>query len=357
MNIYYIPFFEERFIYLMNSRSKNRVRRNKLISQLAPALSDISREELIRAPYAAKPEISKAKANALIYAAIELTSPPGAVIGRRVVVDAQTKVEILIGWERVEALLHPDAFPRASSVPVGLIEVSDADAAFYAIEYAARDQAASGLRTSPLLYAAAAKTAISHFSRPEKTWSIQALADALTLARPTLSNRLRLLKGLGPKTQALLQAGEIHPECAKILLGEHSQERQDHLAELVSRGMMSTRALYRLVHPDYQPPRTLPSSRSASRGYDSNITLLERSLSERFGTAATVLKSDRERQCHIELPYYSLSELKGLMAHLEQRIENESLVTGTLTLSATSKDTTHRLLDALGAGDESTLEH
>ncbi|MEM6485580.1 MAG: hypothetical protein AAF662_11430, partial [Pseudomonadota bacterium] len=112
LTVYYQPFFEERYLCNMNSTFENRIRRKKLINQLAPALSDIDREELMRAPYAAKPEISEAKANALIYAAIDLTAPPGAVIGRRVVVDAQSRVEILVGWERVEALLHPDAFPR-----------------------------------------------------------------------------------------------------------------------------------------------------------------------------------------------------------------------------------------------------
>ena len=56
----------------------------------------------------------------------------------------------------------------------------------------------------------------------------------------------------------LLQSGSsgsftysIKPEFAKILLAEPSPQRQEHLAARVARGKMSTRALYKLVHPGY----------------------------------------------------------------------------------------------------------
>ncbi len=227
-------------------RTSNEDRSKRLISLLTPVLVQIPVEQIRRAPYAIQAEIPDAQHRGLISHAQELRAPPGSVIGRRINTVEGHTVEILIGWERLQAFLHREAFPRTKTLTIGLIDCNTAEAAFYAIEYAAKDHQASGFTSTPLLYAAAAQTALEHFGEEDQPWSIQTLANALSIARPTLSNRLRLLKGLAPKSRQLLQQGLIKPEMAKILLAEHSLERQEHLAALAAKGMMSTRALYKL---------------------------------------------------------------------------------------------------------------
>jgi hypothetical protein len=197
---------------------------------MAPAMQNVDRGQIRRAPYAVSPEIPDAQHSALIDHAVELGGPPGPVIARKIATQEGHTTEVLIGWERLKAFTHPDAFPRAPTIPLGVIDCNASDAAFYAIEYASRDQKAAGLITSALLYATAAQSAIEHFSRPDEPWSIQMMANALCIARPTLSNRLRLLKGLQPKTRELLQQGLIKPQFAKTLLAEPSPQRQEHLA-------------------------------------------------------------------------------------------------------------------------------
>ncbi|MEM9151507.1 MAG: hypothetical protein AAGB19_13780, partial [Cyanobacteria bacterium P01_F01_bin.3] len=206
-----------------------------------------------------------AQRNALIDHAIEVGAPPGTVIARPATHPEKGHIyEVLLGWERVAAFTHPDAYPHAKSLPLGVIECNQADAAFYAIEYASQDHESAGVTTSPLLYAAAAQSALEHFSQRGETWTIKALADALCIARPTLSNRLRLLRGLQPKCRELLQEGLLNAQCAKFLLAEPSPQRQVHLATRAARGKMSSRVLYQLINPDYEPPKLMSSRKRKS---------------------------------------------------------------------------------------------
>ena len=337
-------------------RSSNDRHRQGLIRGRSPAIQTINRDQLRRAPYAVAPEIAVAKHNALIYQAIELAGPPGSVIARRIPTTREGHtLEVLVGWERLEAFTHPDAFPHATGVPVCVIDCNSADAAFYAIEFASQDQKAAGLVTSPLLYAAAAETALAHFSTPEEPWSIQRLANALCIARPTLSNRLRLLKGLRPKTRELLQQGLVKPEFAKILLAEPSPERQEHLATRVARGMMTKRTLYKLVHPEYQPPRLVTQPRGKARERSGDIGLMERTLSDTYGTAATIQLDYARQTGQVDLPFHSLSELKGLLVRLDTQIETDTLIKGRLSLEVNSLQDADVLLAELGANNDPAL--
>lgn len=323
---------------------------------MAPAIQNIDRDQIRRAPYAVSPEIPEAQHNALIDHAIELGGPPGPVIARKISTKEGHTVEVLIGWERLEAFTHPDAYPRATKVPLGIMECNAAEAVFYAIEYASQDQKAAGLVTSPLLYATAAEAAIEHFSKPDDPWSIQALANGLCIARPTLSNRLRLLKGLQPKTRQLLQQGLVKPEFAKILLSEHSPKRQEHLATRVARGKMSTRTLYKLVHPGYEPPKTIASPRGQKKHRLGDIGLMEQSLSENYGTPTTIALDQGQQKGYIEMSFHSLSELKGLLEHLDKNIATDPLLRGNLTLKVDNKREANALLQELGANTDPDLD-
>ena len=338
------------------SRSSNDERRARLTRMLAPAMKNVERGEIRRAPYAICPEIPEAQHNAMVDHALELGGPPGPVIARKIDTPEGHTVEVLLGWERLEAFTHPDAFPRATSIPLGIIDCNLSEAAFYAIEYAAQDQKAAGLITSPLLYAAAAQTAIELFSRPDQIWKIQTLANALCIARPTLSNRLRLLRGLAPRTRELLQQGLIKPEFAKILLAEPSPERQERLATRAARGMMSTRSLYRLVHPDYEPPRKIAAPRGQKKHRLGDIGGMERALSESYGTPTTIAMDAGQQKGYVEMPFHSLSGLKGLLDKLDQQISTDPLARGTLTLKVDNKQEANALLLELGANTDPDLD-
>jgi len=323
---------------------------------LAPAMQNVERDQIRRAPYAISPEIPEAQHNAMIDHALELGGPPGPVIARKIATPEGHTVEVLLGWERLEAFTHPDAFPRSPSIPLGIIDCNAADAAFYAIEYAALDQKASGLITSPLLYAAAAQTAIEHFTKPDNKWKIQTLANALCIARPTLSNRLRLLKGLMPKTRQLLQEGLIKAEFAKILLAEPSPGRQERLATRAARGMMSSRTLYRLVHPDYEPPKMIASPRGQKKHRLGDLGSMEQALSENYGTATTIALDGGQQKGYVEMRFHSLSELKGLLEQLDRQIETDPLLRGTLTMNVENKGEANALLLELGANTDPELD-
>lgn len=334
----------------------NESRKSQLIRMLAPAVQNVARGLIRRAPFAITPEISKARQNALIDHALELGGPPGPVIARRIPITADGHTfEVLIGWERLEAFTHRDAFPRATTIPLGIIDCNSADAAFYAIEYASLDQKAAGLVTSPLLYAAAAQAAIEHFSQSEALWSIQSMANALCIARPTLSNRLRLQKGLMPKTRELLQQGLIKPEFAKILLAEPSAERQELLATRVIRTKMSTRALYKLVHPDYEPPQTITQPRGNKKNRMGDIALMERTLAENYGTATDIVLDKINQKGYVEMRFHSLSALEGLLERLDQNVGTDNLVKGYLTLQADNPGEANALLTELGANSDPDL--
>lgn len=337
------------------NRSANEERRSRLIRLLAPAMQNVPREQIRRAPYAIQAEVPEAQHHALIDHALELGGPPGTVIGRQISTPEGQFVEILLGWERLQAFLHRDAFPRAASVPIGLIDCNAAEAAFYAIEYAARDHAASGLVTSPLLYAAAAHTAMGLFGKNGKPWAIQTMANALSIARPTLSNRLRLLKGLAPKSRQLLQSGLIKPEMAKILLAEHRTERQEHLATLAAKGMMSTRALYRLVHPGYEPPQLVAQPRGNAAQRLGDVGLMERELAEHYGTPTAITLDAKQHKGTVELAFHSLSELKGLLDKLDHQIQTDTLLRGQISLSVDNSREANALLLELGANRDPEL--
>ena len=103
------------------TRSSNNKRRDRLIKALAPAVQNIEREQIRRAPYAISDEVPESHHNAMIDHAVELGGPPGPVIARKIASADGHTVEVLVGWERLSAFVDPDAFPRAVFVePRGL---------------------------------------------------------------------------------------------------------------------------------------------------------------------------------------------------------------------------------------------
>ena len=325
--------------------------RQRLARLLAPVSRNIDRHLIRRAPYAIRPYPSSGQRNALISNAIEHAAPPGLVIARPIPTDREgCTVEVLTGWERVEAYLHPDAFPHARQVPLALMSVTDEDAAYYAIELGMKEHAAAGYLTSPIAYATAAGCALAHFSTKQHRWSIQDLANALCIARPTLSNRLRLLKGLQPRVRELIDNGALKPECAKILLAERSPLRQVSLAERAATGALTTRALYRAVHPGYEPPKLVQRRRRASQGRLGDTGAMERTLEAMYGAPAQIaMEASEDGAGFVELRFHSLAELKGLLETLDHRASTDTLFRGELTFHARNSADADSLLHEMGA--------
>jgi hypothetical protein len=336
-------------------RTTNALRRARLTRLLAPVTRSVERHQVRCAPYALRAFPTEAQHNALINHAIELGGPPGMVIAREIPEDKNgCTLEVLTGWERVEAYLHRDAFPHARQIPLATLTASDPDAAYYAIEHASQEHTGAGYPSSPLAYAVAATGALGHFSTPTQRWSIQALANALCIARPTLSNRLRLLKGLAPRVRDLLDSGALKPEFAKILLAERSATRQVHLAERAAAGgNLSTRALYRLVHRGYEPPKLVQRRRRAPKQRLGDIGAMERTLQENYGAPAQIsMDSSDEAAGFVDLTFYSLSELKGILETLGRTAQTDTVFHGALTFQATNPEDADRLLQEMGATNE-----
>jgi hypothetical protein len=332
-------------------RTSNALRRARLTRLLAPITRSVERHQVRCAPYALRAYPTEAQHNALINHAIELGGPPGMVIAREIPADKNgCTLEVLTGWERVEAYLHRDAFPHARQIPLATLNATDPDAAYYAIEHATQEHSGAGYPSSPLAYALAATAALGHFSTPTQTWSIQALANALCIARPTLSNRLRLLKGLAPRVRDLLDSGTLKPEFAKILLAERSATRQTHLAERAAGGDLSTRALYRLVHPGYEPPKRVQRLRRAYKQRLGDIGAMERALQENYGAPARIsMDNSDEAAGFVDLAFHSLAELKGILGKLDRTAQTDTVFQGTLTFQATNPNDADQLLREMGA--------
>ena len=329
----------------------NDLRRQRLARLLAPVSKNVDRHLIRRAPYAIRPYPSTAQRNALVNNAIEYGGPPGLVIARQIPTDKDgCTVEVLTGWERVEAYLDRDAFPHARQVPLALMNATDADAVYYAIELGMKEHSAAGYLTSPVAYATAATQALAHFSSKQHRWSIQDLANALCIARPTLSNRLRLLKGLQPRVRELIDSGALKPEYAKILLAERSPLRQVSLAERAAAGALTTRALYRAVHPGYEPPKLVQRRRRASQRRLGDTGAMERTLEATYGAPAQIaMEASEDGAGFVELRFHSLAELTGILETLNHRASTDTLFRGELTFHARNPAEADTLLREMGA--------
>ena len=336
------------------SRITNSQRRAGLNRVLAPVIKDVERARICCAPYALTAQLSPGKQNALLDSAITLGTPPGLIMAREIPVDANgCTIEVLMGWERMQAYLHRDVFPRATKVPLATIEVSDADAAYYAIEHAAMEHKAAGYPVSPIAYALAATQALTHFSHSFSPWSIQTLANALCIARSTLSNRLRLLDGLEPRVIELLGSGALPPEFSKILLAERTASRQILLAERAAAGTLSTRALYQLVHPDYEAPQRAPRRSRQRKQRLGNLGVMERSLQGTYGAPAHIaMETSGKTAGFVELRFHSLSELKGILEKLDTTADTDTLYQGELIFRAANSQLADTLLQEMGASSE-----
>jgi hypothetical protein len=119
---------------------------------------------------------------------------------------------------------------------------------------------------------------------------------------------------------------------------------------------MSTRVLYKLVHPDYEAPQTIAQPRGKKNNRLGDLGLMERTLAETYGTATEIVLTKGNQKGYVEMHFHSLSELKGLLSQLDHHIATDPLVRGTLTMRVDNEREANALLLELGANTDPVLE-
>lgn len=330
-------------------RQARKLDREYLATSLAPVVQDVKTELLEPAPYALAATPTNAQFDALIDSSIDMGAPAGRVLGRLL---PEGRVEVLVGWELVEA--YKVGYRHARAVPVAVIEADDANAVFFAIEHAAAEHKAARYPMSPLRYALAADKARHHFGGSGKPWSITKTAQALRTTRPTLANKLRMIEGLHPRVVKLVDTGSINLEIAKILVSERDPVRQCQLADDYVRRPISTSEMYLKVHPSYQPPAKIERRRQRGRAMVADEAGAIRRIEERFGAPVEANFEYRgEEGAWIQFRFHHLEELKGILNRIDDTAQDLRTFSGDLRFQARTEKGTHQLLVELRGVEDS----
>lgn len=132
----------------------------------------------------------------------------------------------------------------------------------------------------------------------------QDLSDRIGRDRSTIANSIRLLQ-LPDGIQADIESGAISAGHARALAMAQSDSARLDLAKRVVRERLSVRQTERIArqHRRESPPE------------DADVIEIERRLTEVLGTRVRVQGKTKE-QGKIEIEYYSLEQLNGLIARL-----------------------------------------
>ncbi|KZX58033.1 hypothetical protein A3709_20695 [Halioglobus sp. HI00S01] len=328
--------------------------RAEALRSITYTMTDVDPDLVEKAPFAIKAHPTRAQIDEIKDVASDLGTTPGINIARYIEgPDGEQRVQLLTGIERYEAGREVQRF--AKKIPLRVIpEMSDSDAVYYAIEYAYRDHKHAEFSVSHVDYALAARNAISHFSRPGQQLPVQALANALCLSRSVLSNRLRLLTKLDKEVIELLNKGRIGADHAKILTGEKSAMKQISLARRVATGGMTTRKLYQAVNPNYEAPQLVSRRRRVKKTKLGDVGAMERKLEETYGTQAQISINTTEGvTAVVDLRFVTFAVLKGIVEKLDGVIQDETVIEGDLSFYAKNPRDTDRLLEELGATEDS----
>jgi len=87
-----------------------------------------------------------------------------------------------------------------------------------------------------------------------------------------------------------------------------------------------------------------------------DVGLMERTLSERFGTPTSIVLDGVHHTCTVEMDFHSVSELKGLLATLECQVQTDPLFRGRLTFRLDNTREANAILPELGANTDSGFD-
>ena len=288
----------------------NKAARAQLQGRLSVDVEDVEKRRLYKADFALEVPLTYDQRRALDDAAQSRKEPVGRVLAR--VVDTPDRetgrdVEVLTGWDTLSAHIDNDAY--APWVRISVIDASDEDAVFYAIQQAFEEAKASGYRVTAIEYAEAVQRARQHFAKSIPT--LTRMATALRIGRPTLANRLALLDKLCPQLIELTRTGQIPETAAKAIASTPDEKEQMRYAEAYLKESMPIAALYALM----QSGSAVKAGRAEARGEDvpephpgeqAFAALIEKAV----GVPAVLAQSgDSEGRPELRLRYESVEEL------------------------------------------------
>ena len=202
----------------------NRAARQILQRQLSVDVEDVERRRRYKADFALEIPFTDEQRRALNEAALSRKEPVGRVLARAVEAPdprSGKDIEVLTGWETVNAHIEENAYTRWAKV--SLIDASDADAVFYGIQHAYEEAKIAGYPVTAIEYAEAVLRARQRFA--ESIPTVTDMAAALRIARPTLANRLALLEKLCPHLINLARRGQLPETAAKAIASLPNADR------------------------------------------------------------------------------------------------------------------------------------
>jgi len=144
----------------------------------------------------------------------------------------------------------------------------------------------------------------------------EAVADKLGKERASVANYLRLLK-LPPEVQGYIADEKLSMGHAKCILGIDAPERQLDAARKAIKEKLSVRQTEKLVKSIILGRGTNEALRRARMGLkDPNVLEVENRLRQALGTQVRLVQKGKKGG-RIEIDYYSLEELQGILERLE----------------------------------------
>ena len=139
----------------------------------------------------------------------------------------------------------------------------------------------------------------------------QQVAEAVGKSRSAVTNLLRLMS-LRDDVRTMLEHGDIEMGHGKALLGLPADQQSSAARTVVSKGL-SVRQTESLVR---QLNKAKSQALNKPRTMDPNVRQLQDELSEKLGTPVQIQHSASGKG-KLVLPYSSLDELDGILAHLK----------------------------------------
>ncbi|HBX74443.1 MAG TPA: hypothetical protein DEG86_15810 [Halieaceae bacterium] len=315
----------------------NRAARQILQRQLSVDVEDVERRRLYKADFALEIPFTDEQRRALNESALSRKEPVGRVLAR--VVEAPDPgsgkdIEVLTGWETLNAHIEENAYTRWAKV--SLIDASDADAVFYAIQHAYEEAKIAGYPVTAIEYAEAVVRARQRFA--ESIPTVTDMAAALRIGRPTLANRLALLEKLCPHLINLARRGQLPETAAKAIASLPNEKQQIRYAKRYLRNPMPIAELYTLIQsgsPSKDPKA--PKNNEESLPLHPGEQAFASSMADIFGVPVELTPLvDQAWRPQMRLRYASAQELASITAKLIQLMAGASNVQGEIVLTPRS---------------------
>jgi hypothetical protein len=309
----------------------NKAARAQLQGRLSVDVEDVEKRRLYKADFALEVPLTYDQRCALEDAAQSRKEPAGRVLARVVdTPDPETgrDIEVLTGWDTLSAHIDNDAY--APWVRISVIDASDEDAVFYAIQHAYEEAKTSGYPVTAIEYAEAVQRARQRFS--ESIPTLTRMATALRIGRPTLANRLALLEKLCPQLIHLTRTGQIPETAAKAIASIPDEKKQIRYAEAYLKEPMPIAALYALMQSGsaVKEGRAEPRGEEVPDGEQVFVATVEKAV----GVPVVLAQSgDSEGRLELRLRYESIQELAVITAKLSELMGGAADLHGELVLS------------------------